>query len=77
MSLLGGNSNDMGMHYLSDKQMSKIERLADADFNILVMHHSLEWFQSECKNQLRKIISKKYLLVLTGHEHEPVGEGVI
>lgn len=74
LSLLGGDSADMGMHYLSSEQIDKIERFADADFNILVMHHSLEWFQSECKNRLRKIISKKYLLVLTGHEHEPVGE---
>lgn len=74
LSLLGGDSADMGMHYLSNEQMDRIEKLADADFNILVMHHSLEWFQSECKNRLRKIISKKCLLVLTGHEHEPVGE---
>lgn len=74
LSLLGGDSADMGMHYLSNEQINKIEMYADADYNILVMHHSLEWFQSECKNRLRKIISKKYLLVLTGHEHEPVGE---
>ncbi len=74
LSLLGGDSADMGMHYLSNKQIDRIEKLADEDFNILVMHHSLEWFQSECKNRLRKIISKKFLLVLTGHEHEPVGE---
>lgn len=74
LSLLGGDSADMGMHYLSSNQIDKIGKFADADFNILVMHHSLEWFQSECKNRLRKIIAKKYLLVLTGHEHEPVGE---
>lgn len=74
LSLLGGNSQDMGVHYLSDKSLKKIEQLADADINILVMHHSIEWFSSECKERLRKIILKKYSLILTGHEHQTIGE---
>lgn len=73
-SMLGGNAEDMGRHYLSDEQIASIESATEADVNILVMHHSIEWFNSSCKDKLRKIISKKYSLVLTGHEHEPVGE---
>lgn len=74
LSMLGGNSEDMGRHYLSDKQIVSIESATAADINILVMHHSIEWFNSSCKEKLRKIISKKYSLVLTGHEHESIGE---
>lgn len=74
LSILGGNAEDMGSHYLTDEQMTKIEQATDADINILVMHHSIEWFHNSCKERLRKIISKKYSLILSGHEHEPVGE---
>lgn len=74
LSMLGGNPEDMGRHYLSEKHMRMIEDTTEADVNMLVMHHSIEWFTSTCKDKLRKIISKKYALLLTGHEHEPVGE---
>lgn len=74
LSMLGGNAKDMGIHYLSDDQILKIEKATKADINVLVMHHSIEWFNSSCKDRLRKIISKKYSLVLTGHEHTPIGE---
>ncbi|WP_324824302.1 metallophosphoesterase [Sinanaerobacter sp. ZZT-01] len=74
LSLLGGNSKDMGIHYLSEKQLECIGDATEADINILVMHHSIEWLTSSCKDKLRKIITSKYTLVLTGHEHEPVGE---
>lgn len=74
LSVLGGNAEDMGRHYLSDEHISAIKNATEADINILVMHHSIEWFNSSYKDRLRKIISKKYSLVLTGHEHEPVGE---
>ncbi len=74
LSMLGGNAEDMGRHYLSDEQIVNIENATEADINVLVMHHNIEWFNSSCKDRLRKIISKKYSLVLTGHEHEPVGE---
>lgn len=74
LSMLGGDAEDMGRHYLSDEQITSIESATEADVNVLVMHHSIEWFNSSCKDKLRKIISKKYSLVLTGHEHEPVGE---
>lgn len=74
LSLLGGNAEDMGRHYLANKYIEKLEQATEADINILVMHHSIEWFNSSCKDRLRKIISKKYSLVITGHEHLPIGE---
>ena len=74
LSKLGGDAEDMGQHYLSAEHITSIEKATEAEINILVMHHSIEWFNSACKDRLRKIISKKYSLVMTGHEHEPVGE---
>lgn len=74
LSILGGSAEDMGSHYLSNEYIEKIEQATEADINILVMHHSIEWFSSLCKDKLRKIISKKFSLVITGHEHSPIGE---
>lgn len=74
MSSLGGDAADMGSHVFSDNHIKIIEGMADEDINILVMHHSIEWFSSSCKDKLRKVISKKFSVVLSGHEHEPVGE---
>ncbi len=74
LSVLGGAAEDMGNHFFSEEQLSKIENATEADINVLIMHHSIEWFENSCKDRLRKIISRKYSLVLTGHEHEPVGE---
>lgn len=74
LSVLGGNSEDMGSHFLTARQMKLVESATEAQINILVMHHSIEWFHSSCKDGLRKIISQKYSLALTGHEHTPVGE---
>lgn len=74
LSLLGGNAEDMGNHYLSDLELQKLEEATDADINILVLHHSIEWLKTSYKDKLRKIITKKYSLVLSGHEHSPLGQ---
>lgn len=74
LSLLGGNAQDMGIHFLTEEELTSVEEATEAEVNILVMHHSIEWFTSECKDKLRSSISRKYTLLLTGHEHEPVGE---
>ncbi len=74
LSLCGGSSEDMGMHFLSNSSLNRVEECADGDINILVCHHSLEWFASQCKERLRKIINKKYAVVLYGHEHQAIGD---
>lgn len=74
LSLLGGNSEDMGNHYLSDLELQKLEEATDADINILVLHHSIEWLKTIYKDKLRKIITKKYSLVLSGHDHIAYGQ---
>ncbi|MFI3171811.1 MAG: metallophosphoesterase, partial [Eubacteriales bacterium] len=74
MSVLGGTAKDMGNHYLEDESLELIQTATEAEINILVMHHSVEWFYSECKERLRDLIAQKYALVLFGHEHRPIGE---
>lgn len=74
LSLCGGSSEDMGMHYLSEDSLSRVEECADGDINILVCHHGLEWFAQQCKDRIRNIINKKYAAVLYGHEHEAIGD---
>lgn len=77
MSLLGGRAEDMGTHYLSDEELQKLEEATEADINILVLHHSMEWLKTNYKDKMRKIISKRYSLVLSGHEHSSYGESDI
>lgn len=73
LSLLDGNAEDMGNHYLSDSELQKIEDGTEADINILVLHHSIEWLRTTYKEKLRKSIKKRYSLVLSGHEHSSFG----
>ena len=74
LSLLDGNAEDTGNHYLSDLELKKIEDGTDADINILVLHHSIEWLRTTYKEKLRKSITKRYSLVLSGHEHSSFGQ---
>ena len=74
MSLLGSSNADKGVHFLPRKTLEKVFGAADSNYNILVMHHSLEWFNDECKRTIRNALSEKYMLLLFGHEHEDVIE---
>ena len=74
MSLLGGSNADKGFHFLPRKTLEKVFEATDSNYNILVMHHSLEWFNDECKRKIRNALSEKYMLLLFGHEHEDVIE---
>lgn len=74
MSLLGGSNADKGLHFLPAKTLDKVLEATDSDYNILVMHHSVEWFNDECKRVIRNALSEKYMILLFGHEHEDVLE---
>lgn len=73
-SLLEGQSIDKGNHHLTQKQLMEIRNLADAEINILVMHHSLEWFSDDTKHELRDILANYYTAFLFGHEHDEIAE---
>ena len=74
MSLLGSSNADKGLHFVSGKTLEKISKATDGNYNILVMHHSLEWLNDECKRTIRNALSEKYMFLLFGHEHEDVIE---
>lgn len=73
-SLLKGQSIDKGNHNLTQKQLKEIRNLANAEINILVMHHSLEWFSDDTKRELREILANYYTAFLFGHEHDEIAE---
>ncbi|MCM1991167.1 metallophosphoesterase [Oceanirhabdus seepicola] len=73
-SLCGSSNQDMGIHYLSNEDISNLAPTSEGDLNIVVMHHSYEWFANNVKEELRDILSDKFSLVLEGHEHVGFGE---
>lgn len=71
-SLKGGSNKDKGIHYLSNEDLSRVIPKSKSDVNIIVMHHSFEWFV--VKEKLRDILSENFSLVMEGHEHDGHGE---
>lgn len=61
LSLLDGNAEDTGNHYLSDLELKKIEDGTDADINILVLHHSIEWLRTTYKKNYVKVSQRDIL----------------
>jgi len=47
------------------------DSLVDSDFNVVMMHHPLAWFEPTCRRQLVRKINGLSDFLLTGHEHEP------
>lgn len=74
LSLLKGSMQDKGYHYLTSADLESINRLAADDINILVMHHNFEWYEQKTKDKFRDIMSKKYQMILSGHEHVNISE---
>ncbi|MDD4048928.1 MAG: metallophosphoesterase [Clostridia bacterium] len=73
-SLLGGNNQDMGIHYLNDENIANLVPKVRSDLNIAIMHHSYEWFKTPVKEQLRDILGNNFSIVFEGHEHDGFGE---
>lgn len=74
LSLLGSTNEDKGAHYISQTELDKTKNISNNLFNIVIMHHNVEWFSDAVKENLRKTISKNISIVFTGHEHDGIGE---
>lgn len=48
----------MGNHYLSESELKKIDDATDADINILVLHHSIEWLRTSYKEKCERVLQK-------------------
>lgn len=73
-SLKGSSNIDMGIHYLSKDALSKIKPHCNTDLSIVVMHHSIEWYGSSVKEEIKDIINNQYSIIFEGHEHDGFGE---
>lgn len=73
-SLLGSANEDMGIHYLRDEDISSLEIMPKNGLNVIVMHHSTEWFSNNVKEKIQDIINDKFPLIFEGHEHDGFGE---
>ncbi len=61
--------NDKELHYISDEALEAIVRKDNVNINIVVMHHSVEWFNENTKNMLENILYKNCDILFQGHEH--------
>lgn len=73
-SLLGGNNQDKGKHYLSHDAFEQFNIDMGQQYTMSVMHHSPEWFADECKNKLYKNLYQATDLLFVGHEHNSLSE---
>ena len=68
--------DDKELHYLSSSAISRISKKKDADICISVMHHSYEWFQWKCKNDLEKTLIDNSELIFVGHDHYGISKTI-
>lgn len=59
--------NDKELHFVNPESICKIRR--EKGLNILVMHHSCDWFHEKVKNILEKSILENIDIMFYGHEH--------
>lgn len=59
---------DKGIHSIPNRIIKNIS-LNNDNLNILVLHHSIEWFSDDQWEYLNSLIDEYFDLVLYGHEH--------
>lgn len=60
---------DKELHYVSEKSLSNFN-YDKSKLNITMMHHSIEWFHENIKNQLDFKIRDNTDILFLGHEHD-------
>lgn len=76
-SLLGSDNGDKGMHYLPEREISKLDWIGKEDYTISVLHHGPEWFSDKTKEALYEKLYVNSDLILVGHEHYSKNEDKI
>lgn len=69
--------SDDGLHYLPEDAIHSLTTEANADFSLVVMHHSPDWFEFSQKKELENTLSKRCSLAFYGHEHFPGTQNVL
>lgn len=68
-SLLGSGNMDKGLHYIPEKELSKLKVNHEENYTVSVIHHSPEWFCGPCKESLYENMYSSSNLIFVGHEH--------
>lgn len=69
--------SDDGLHYLPEDAIHSLTTESNADFSLVVMHHSPDWFEFSQKKELENTLSKRCSLAFYGHEHFPGTQNVL
>lgn len=71
------SDEDKGLHYISDKELKKLNDVTEADFSIAMMHHSPDFLIDSQKETIEKFIFSKCNAFYYGHEHHSESKDVI
>ena len=69
--------SDDGLHYLPPDAIHSLTKGSNADFSLVVMHHSPDWFEFSQKKELENIFAKRCSIAFYGHEHFPGTQDVL
>jgi Ni2+-binding GTPase involved in maturation of urease and hydrogenase len=69
--------SDDGLHYLPADAIHSLTKGSNADFSLVVMHHSPDWFEFSQKKELENILAKRCSIAFYGHEHFPGTQDVL
>lgn len=61
--------DDKELHYFPKDQLKSLKKNNDCNICVTIMHHSTEWFNWSCKNDLENAIIDNSELLLYGHDH--------
>ena len=70
------SDDDIGLHYLPDKVFENIAIATNSPFVLTLMHHSPDWFNPAQKVKLQELLYARSNLVMYGHEHYQVTQGI-
>lgn len=73
-SLLCNGNEDKGLHYLPDKEISKLNFDCHENYTVSVIHHGPEWFSDSSKKKLYNKLYETSDLIFVGHEHFSLSE---
>ena len=76
-SLLGSDNGDKGMHYLPEREISKLDWIGKENYTISILHHGPEWFSDKTKEALYEKLYANSDLIFVGHEHYSKNEDKI
>lgn len=67
-------SDDKQLHFATEEMLKVVEKTADRNVKIILMHHSPHWFEDDSKRFLERALLSHCDLLLVGHEHDSYAE---